>query len=62
MTTGERRKNFKDFIGDSERMPHFIVDLSEEAPLFMSKTLLKVGWSFILWPFLYLEGWSLVWP
>ena len=26
--------------------------------LLMSKTTLEVGWSFILWPMLYLEGWS----
>ena len=26
--------------------------------LFMSKTMLEVGWSFILWSMLYLEGWS----
>mgnify|MGYP001792978338 CR=1 FL=1 len=54
-----------------ERRPHFIGYLSEEAPfywvnlgggwwsfLFMSKTMLEVGWSFILWSMLYLEGWS----
>ena len=26
--------------------------------LFMSKTMLEVGWSFILWSLLYLKGWS----
>ena len=26
--------------------------------LFMSKTMLEVGWCFILWSMLYLEGWS----
>ena len=26
--------------------------------LFMSKTVLEVGYSFILWSMLYLEGWS----
>ena len=54
-----------------ERRPFFISYLSEEAPfcwanlgggwgsiLFMSKTMLEVGWSFILWSMLYMEGWS----
>ena len=54
-----------------ERRPHFIGYLREEEPfywvnlgggwwifLFMSKTMLEVGWSFILCPKLYLEGWS----
>ena len=26
--------------------------------LFMSKTMLEVGWKFILWSMFYLEGWS----
>ena len=26
--------------------------------LFMSKTMREVGWSFVLWSMLYLEGWS----
>ena len=26
--------------------------------LFMSKTMLEVGWCFILWSMLYLEGWA----
>ena len=29
-----------------------------EVLLLMSKTMLEVGWSFILWSMLYLEGWS----
>ena len=55
-----------------ERRNHFIGYLSEEGTillgkfrrrlvefcLFMSKTMLEVGWSFILWSMLYLEGWS----
>ena len=54
-----------------ERRPHFICYLREEKPsywvnlegwlsffLFISKTMLEVGWSFILWSMLYLEGWS----
>ena len=54
-----------------ERRPHFIGLFREEAPfywvnlgggwwvfLFMSKTMLEVGWSFILCYMFYLEGWS----
>ena len=55
-----------------EGRPHLIGYLSEEAPLyrvnkrggwwifflFISKALLEVGWSLILWPKLYLDGWS----
>ena len=26
--------------------------------LFMSTTMLEVGWSFILWSMFYLDGWS----
>ena len=54
-----------------ERSPEFIGYLREEASfywvnlggslvnyfLFMSETKLKVGWSFILWSMLYLDGW-----
>ena len=53
------------------RRLHFIDYLGQEAPFcwvnlrgcwssfsFMSKTMLGIGWSFILWPMLYLEGWS----
>ena len=51
--------------------PRFIGYLREEACfyrvypeggwwgfLFMSKTMLEVGWKFILWSMLFLEGWS----
>ena len=54
-----------------ERRAHPIGFLREEAPfyrvnlgggtwvfLFMSKTVLEVGSSFILWSKLYLKGWS----
>ena len=53
------------------RRLHFIDYLGQEAPFcwvnlrgcwssfsFMSKTMLGIGWSFILWSMLYLEGWS----
>ena len=52
-------------------MHHFIGNVGEEVPvywvnlrgdrrsfLFLSKTMLDVGWSFILWPVLHLKGWS----
>ena len=54
-----------------ERRPHFIDYLREEEPLyrvnlgagwgiflFMSTTMLEVGWSFILWSKFNLDGWS----
>ena len=54
-----------------ERRYNFIVNFGEEAPFYQvnlgggrwsfficSKTMLEVGWSFILWSMLYLEGWS----
>ena len=55
-----------------ERRPYFIGYLSEEATFywvnlgvgwwsfffFMSKTMLEIGWSFILRSMLYLEDWS----
>ena len=63
----ERRHHF---IGNFGEEAHFIGYLREEAPfywvnfggvwcfyLFMSKTILEVGWGFILWSMPYLEGW-----
>ena len=44
-----------------ERRPHFIGLIREEVGrgfLFIPETKLEVGWIFILWSMLYLEGWS----
>ena len=56
------------------RRHHFIGNFREEVPLywvnwgdasgpflFMSKTMLEVGWSIILWSIFNLEGWSSRW-
>ena len=51
------------FLVILERSPHSMVYLRKfgrrlvEFFLFLSKTMQEVGWSVILWPKLYLEGW-----
>ena len=57
MSTWERRARF---IGNfEEEAPSYLENLREGwQSFFMSKTKLAVGWSFISWSKLYLEGWT----
>ena len=65
----ERRHHFIGNFGEegttllasSGKRHHFIGYIWEKVGgtfLFLSKTMLEVGWIFILWSMLYLEGWS----
>ena len=54
----ERRPQFLSYLRDEASVSWVNLGKSCWIFLFMSKTMLEVGWSFILWSMLYLEGWS----